>query len=155
MLAIAKDRIVPVGKPIVAEGQLGEFVPGAVTRLGAITQIRSDLIPIRVWTGYFFATVLVRVDWLGGTLTLAQHCFYQTGHGPAEEGCEGPVQDVERRPASQDFTFVRLFPESRDPSGPPVHVVIKPDSHVEILGAKVNVVTWEDLPDAIQPRRER
>src|SRR5207244_7396127 len=44
----------------------------------------------------FFRLRKVRVNWMEGKLALAQHCFYQTGHGMAEGGCEMPVEGVER-----------------------------------------------------------
>ncbi len=110
-----------VGKPLVTEGEFGAFV----------------------------ATVPVRIDWLHGTLALAQqHCFYQTGHGIAEEGCEGSVQGVEHHPVDGDLTFVRLFVESRESQGMPAHVVVKPESRVEFLASKVRV-RWEDAQDAV------
>jgi hypothetical protein len=148
ILGLTGGQLVPVGKPLMTEGEFGAFVPGAVTRIGTITRILADTLTVRVWTGYFFATVPIRIDWLHGTLTLAQHCFYQTGHGPAEEGCEGPVQSVERHPVSADLTFVRLFVESRESGGTPAHVVVKPDSRVEFLASKVRV-RWEDARDAV------
>lgn len=105
-------------KPLVTEGQLGDFVPGAINRIGSATQILPDTLQIRVWTGFFFATAPVRVDWFQGKLALAQHCFYQTGHGFAEDGCEIPVEEVERTPSDQDMTFVRLFTESNEHTNP-------------------------------------
>ncbi len=148
VLAIVNGRIVPVGKPLVAEGEMGGFVPGAITRAGPITQVLPDTINIRVWTHYFFAAVPVRVEWSQQRLSLAQRCFYQGGQGLTEEGCEFPAPEVQRAPVDQDLTFVRLFSESREPGGTPAHVVVKRDSTVQILAGKV-LVKWEELPDAI------
>src|SRR5207302_8920388 len=113
-----------------------------------VTQTLQDVINIHVWTGYFFAIIPVGIDWSRRSLTLAQHCFYQSGHGAAEEGCEVPLQPVERMPADQDLTFVRLFPAARETSGTPAHVVIKRDSKVEILLAKV-LAKWDEGPYAV------
>jgi len=148
ILALVGDRLVKVGKPLVTEGEFGAFVAGTVTRIGTITRIQADTLTVRVWTGYFFATVPLRIDWMHGTIAEAQHCFYQTGHGPGEEGCEGPVQGVERHQVSAELTFVRLFTESREPSETPEHVVVKSDSRVEFLASKVRV-RWQDNGDAV------
>ena len=148
IFGVVKGKLVLIGKPLVTEGELGDFVPGAINRIGTVTQILPDTLQIRVWTGYFFATAQVRVDWFQGTLALAQHCFYQTGHGFAEGGCEMPVEKVERMPSDQELTFVRLFTESNENTGPPAHVVVKKDSRVEVLAAKVQIV-WDDGRDAI------
>jgi len=148
IFGVVNGKLVLIGKPLVTEGELGNFVPGAISRIGTATQILPDTLQIRVWTGYFFATAPVRVDWFQGKLALAQHCFYQTGHGFAEDGCEMPVEKVERTPSNQDMTFVRLFTESNEHTNPPAHVVVKKDSQVEILAAKV-LITWDEGRDAI------
>lgn len=148
ILGVVQGKLARLGKPLVTEGEMGGFVAGAITKAGALTQILPDVLKIRVWTGYFFATVPVRVDWLGGKLALAQHCYYQTGRGLAEEGCEMPAENVERAPADEDMTFVRLFGESNERGGPPAHVVVKKDSKVEILAGKA-LVTWDEGKDAI------
>ena len=143
VLGMLNGKLVPIGKPIVTEGQMGGFVPGAITKLGSATQILPDVINIRVWTGYFFAVVPIRVSWYEGKLAPAQQCFYQTGHGFAEDGCEMPAEEAERAAMQQDMTFVRLFVESNDRTGPPAHVVVKKDSKVEILAGKA-LITWQE-----------
>jgi hypothetical protein len=135
------------GKPLVAGGTFGRFVPGAVIRQGGLTELRPDTFTVRLWTGYFFVTVPVRIDWIGGALALAQHCMAQSGHGFVDDGCEmrpegaEPVQRTEQ-------TFVRLFRESNEDSGPPAHVVVNPKSVVEIVGSKVRV-RWTEHPEVV------
>lgn len=148
ILGMLNGKLVPIGKPIVTEGQMGGFVPGAITKLGSATQILPDIINIRVWTGYFFAVTPIRVSWYAGKLVLAQHCLYQTGHGFAEDGCEMPAEEVQRSGTEQDMTFVRLFVESNDRTNAPAHVVVKKDSNVEILAGKA-LITWQEGKDVI------
>src|SRR6266566_3065864 len=119
IFGIVNGKLAPIGKPLYAEGEMGDFVP-----------------------------VPVRVNWMEGKLALAQHCFYQSGHGMAEGGCEMPVEGVERHPGEQELTFVRMFSESNEQIGAPAHVVVKKDSRVEILAGKV-LVTWEEGKDGI------
>ncbi|MGB9335683.1 MAG: hypothetical protein WCB14_11785 [Candidatus Acidiferrales bacterium] len=148
IFGIVNGKLSAIGKPLYAEGEMGDFVPGKVNHMGNLTQILPDELRIRLFTGYFFVSVPVRVNWMERKLALAQHCFYQTGHGMAEGGCEMPVEGVERHPGEQDLTFVRMFPESNEQIGPPAHVVVKKDSRVEILAGKV-LVTWEEGKDGI------
>lgn len=148
ILGLVEDRLVRIGKPLVAEGQLGAFTPGQITKVGQATQILPDVLTIRVWTGYFFAAVPVRIDWHGRMLSRGQRCYYQTGHGFEEEGCEVPADGFERHDRGSDLTFVRLFPESRDRGVAPAHVVVKPDSSVDILAAKA-FISWSDQQDTI------
>jgi len=148
ILAVTNGKISPVGKPLYAEGQIGGFVPGKISKIGNLTQILPDELRIRLFTGYFYVSVPVRVGWVEGKLALAQHCFYQTGHGVAEGGCEMPVESVERSSSQQELTFVRMFTESSEQIGMPAHVVVKQDSKVEILAGKV-FVTWEEEKSGI------
>lgn len=148
IVGVVGGKLVPFGKPLVTEGELGEFVPGAINHIGNLTQILPDMLKIRVWTGYFFVSVPVRVDWLQGQLALGQHCMYQTGHGMAEEGCEMPAEEAQPAPREQEMTFVRMFQESNQHIGPPAHVVVKKDSKVEVVAGKV-LVTWEEGPEAV------
>jgi len=148
IMGVVRGKLVSFGKPLVTEGTLGEFVPGAINRMGPVTQTLPDMLKIRVWTGYFFVSVPVRVDWLQGRLALGQHCLYQTGHGMAEEGCEMPAEEAQPAPREQDMTFVRLFQESNSRVGPPAHVVVKKDSKLEVLAGKL-LVTWQEGPEAV------
>lgn len=148
IFGMVNGKLAPIGKPLYAEGEMGDFVPGKVTHMGNLTQILADELRIRLFTGYFFVSAPVRLNWMEGKLALAQHCFYQTGHGIAEGGCEMPIEGVERHPGEQELTFVRMFSESNEQIGTPAHVVVKKDSRVEILAGKV-LVTWEEGKDGI------
>ena len=148
ILGLTNGKISPLGKPFSAAGRMGDFVPGKINKTGTFTQIMPDELRIRLFTGYFHVSVALRVDWWEGGLALAQHCFYQTGHGFAPDGCEMPVEDVERQPGEQELTFVRMFRESNAQVGIPEHVVVKKDSQVEILAGKV-FVTLEESKSGI------
>lgn len=148
ILSVANGKISPLGKPFSAAGEMGDFVPGEIKKIGNLTQILPDELRIHLFTGYFHTSVVLRVGWWEGGLALAQHCFYQTGHGFAPDGCEMPVEDVERQPRGQELTFLRMFSES-NARGIPEHVVVKKDSQVEILAGKV-FVTFEESKSGIR-----
>ena len=148
VFGIVNGKLTPIGKPLYAEGEMGDFVPGKVNHVGNLTQILPDQLMVRLFTGYFFVFVPVRVNWMDGKLALAQHCFYQTGHGMAEGGCEMPIDGVERHPGEGELTFVRMFGESNEQIGTPAHVVVKKESRVEILAGRI-MVTWEEGKDGI------
>jgi hypothetical protein len=148
IFGILNGKLAPIGKPLYAEGEMGDFVPAKINRIGNLTQILADELRIRLFTGYFFVSVPIRVNWMEGKLALAQHCFYQTGHGAAEGGCEMPVDGVEQHRDGQDLTFVRMFTESNEQIGTPQHVVIQKNSRVEILAGKV-LVKWEEEKGSI------
>jgi hypothetical protein len=148
LFGAVNGRLVRLGKPLHAQGELGDFVPGGVTPLGRARQIGPDVLRIRVWTGYFFVSVPVRIDWRAGTLALGQRCLGQTEHGLVEEGCELPVEDVHRVPQDRVQTFVRLFREPTERSGPAVHVVVGRDSAVSVVAARARV-DWNEEPEGI------
>jgi len=148
ILSVSNGKISALGKPFSASGEMGDFVPGKIDKIGNLTQILPDELRIRLFTGYFYVSVPIRVGWREGGLALAQRCSYQTGHGFAPDGCEMPVEDVERQPSEQELTFVRMFRESNAQVGIPEHVVVKKDSQVEILAGKV-FVTLEESKSGI------
>ncbi len=127
---------------------MGDSLPGKMSHIGNVTQILPDEFRIRLYTGFFFVTVPVHVNWMQGKLELAQHCFYQTGRGLAEGGCEMPVEGIEEHRGNDELTFVRMFTESNEQIGTPARVVIKKDSKVQILAAKV-LVKWEEGKDSV------
>ena len=148
ILGVVKGRLVSFGKPLVTQGEWGEFVPGAVKRTGNMTLVLPDGFRLRVWTGYFFVSVPVRIDWRAGKLALGQRCLYQTGRGFAEGGCEMPVDEAPVIRRQQEMTFVRMFRESNERSGPPAHIVVMKDSKVEVVASKAAVI-WDEGPQAV------
>ena len=148
IVGVVGGKLVSFGKPLVTEGEWGEFVPGATNRTGNLTQILPDVLRLRVWTGYFFVSIPVRIDWREGKLALGQRCMHQTGRGFAEEGCEMPVDEARITRGQQKMTFVRMFRESNERSGPPAHVVVKMDSKVEVVAGKVAII-WDEGPEAV------
>ncbi|HET8922607.1 MAG TPA: hypothetical protein VFN26_06375 [Candidatus Acidoferrum sp.] len=147
ILSVANGKISPLGKPFSASGEIVDFVPGEIKKIGNLTQIHPDELKIRLFTGYFYVTVVLRVGWWEGGLALAQHCFSQTGHGFAPDGCEMPADDVGHLQRDQELTFLRMFSES-NAQGIPEHVVVKKDSQVEVLAGKV-FVTFEESKTGI------
>ena len=148
IVGVVGGKLVPFGKPLVTEGEWGGFVPGAINRTANLTRVLPDVLRLRVWTGYFFVSVPVRIDWREGKLALGQHCMRQTGSGLAEEGCEVSVDEARVIHRDQEMTFVRMFRESNERSGPPAHVVVKMDSTVEVIAGKVAII-WDERPEVI------
>lgn len=149
ILGVINGKLKLIGKPLYAQGEMGEFVPGKINKIGNATQILDDGLRFRLFTGYFYVVVPLRVNWMEGKLALAEHCYYATGHGLAEGGCEMPVEGAERAHGEQEMTFVRMFTEPEEQVGTAEHVVIKSDSKIEILAGKI-MVTWKETEDGIE-----
>jgi hypothetical protein len=58
--------------------------------------------------------------------------------------------DAARKPAADEFTFLRLFAEANENPGSVEHVVVQKDSQLEILGSRA-VVIWTENARLIQP----
>jgi len=54
IFGIVNGKLAPIGKPLYAEGEMGDFVPGKVNHRGNFTQILPDELRIRLFTDYFF-----------------------------------------------------------------------------------------------------
>ena len=147
LFGLIDGRLTRLGKPFTTNGEFLGIVPHPPQRVGAATLFRPDVLQFRVWTGNFRVTVPVRVDWMQGRLGPGLRCFEQTGRGLRESGCEVPVE-AERVPGEEDLTFVRLFAEATEGMGVPRHVVIRKDSRVEILAARIKLA-WDESREVI------
>jgi hypothetical protein len=70
------------------------------------------------------------------------------GKAPLRESGGEASAEAERVPSDQELTFGRLFPEANEGTGVPRHVVLKKDSTVEVLAAKIKL-SWDDSRDVI------
>lgn len=143
IFSVVNGRLVPFGKPLYVEGDIEGFVPGAITKQGQVTTFSADMLKFKVFTGNVFVILPLRINWIEGKLELGMRCYEQSGHGMVESGCEVPVVEAERYPGDEEETFVRMFPESNEHMIPE-HVVVRRDSKVKILGAKVRASLGED-----------
>lgn len=150
-------KLAPLDPPADANplARNGGFFGGAILNggQGAIASAApQDTLEIRAWTGNFYVTVPVRVNWQQGRLMPGQQCFEMRGGpgGLAEVACEMRV-DASRQPSSADFTFVRLFSEASEDMGIPKHVVLKKDSRIQYLSAKA-IVKWDRNGDEMIAR---
>jgi hypothetical protein len=147
LFGLINGKLTRFGKPFTTHGEFVGLISVPPQPRGSATLFLPDVMQFRVWTGNVRVTVPVRVDWMQGRLMQGERCFEQTGHGLRKSGCEVPVE-AERVPSDQDLSFVRLFPEANEGSGVPRHVVVKKDSKVEILAAKVRLA-WDESRDVI------
>jgi len=147
LFGLLNGKLRRFGKPFTTDGAFLGLIPNPPQKRGKATLFLPDVMHFRVWTGNFHVTVPVRVDWMQGRLMPGQRCFEQTGNGLRESGCEVPVE-VERVLGDQDLTFVRLFAEATADMGVPRHVVVRKDSRVEILGAKIKL-SWDASHEVI------
>lgn len=147
LFGLMNGKLSRLGKPFTTDGEFLGLIPTPPQKRGGATLFLPDIMNFRVWTGNFHATVPVWVDWMQGRLVPGQRCFEQTGHGLRESGCEVLIE-VERMPSDQDLTFVRLFTEASADMGVARHVVVRRDSRVEFLGAKIKL-SWDTRHEVI------
>ena len=142
-------RLVPFSKPIVAEGQLINGKPGEkVVETSQEPGLQGDVLHFRIWAGNFFMIIPLRILWFQNTIGPAWRCVKMTARGPRPI-CEVRVE-VDRHPAGEDMTFVRLHPEATESMGVTRHVVVKRDSKVEFLAAEAEIV-WKESADSVGP----
>jgi hypothetical protein len=154
LFGLVNGKLAPLGKPLpIGEGMTGGPYMGVVmTRAsnGAVSVVsQPDTMELRAWTGSFYVYVPLRVDWNHGGLTAGQRCFEMMGGTIQEHGCDMRVE-ANRKPAAEEFTFVRLFFEAQENEGNVQHVVLQKNSKVDILGARA-ITTWNEKGDLIEP----
>ncbi|HEY6904354.1 MAG TPA: hypothetical protein VI216_08605 [Candidatus Acidoferrales bacterium] len=153
MFGLVNGRLGPLGKPTpIGEGATGGPFMGVMMRAanGTVSVIsQPDTIEVRVWTGAFYVFVPLRVDWNRGGLAQGQRCFEMMGGGNREVGCDMRVEG-ERKPPTEEFSFVRVFSEANEKMGEPEHVVVQQNSKVEILGSSA-ITKWNQSGELAQP----
>lgn len=147
VFGLLNGKLSRFGKPFTASGTFLGLHPNPPQKRGRATVFLPDAMHFRVWSGNFHVTVPILVDWMQGRVMPGLRCFEQTGGGLRESGCEVSVE-VDRVPGDEDLTFVRLFAEANAGAGSPRHVVVRRDSRVEILAAKVKL-SWEASHEVI------
>jgi hypothetical protein len=150
---LVNGKLAPLGKPApIGEGVTSGAYMGVMMRAanGTVSVIdQPDLFDVRMWTGYFYVFVPLRVNWNHGGLTHGQRCLEMFGGGLKDVGCDMRVEAV-RKPPADEFTFARLFGEANENMGEAEHVVIQKDSKIEILGSRA-IATWNENGELIQP----
>lgn len=153
LFGLVNGKLAPLGKPApIGAGATGGPYMGVVMKAvnGSVSVIsQPDTIELRVWTGYFYAFIPLRVDWNHGGLAQGQRCMEMIGGGLKEAGCNMRVEAA-RKPPGGEFAFARLFVEANDNPGSVEHVVIGKDSKIEILGCRA-ITTWNENGELIQP----
>jgi hypothetical protein len=135
-------KLVPLSKPISAEGELleGSSASGAV-KTSTEPNRPGDMLHVRIWTGNFFVIVPVQLDWMQAVARPAWRCARMTARG-WRPLCRFPVE-AERVPSENEMTFVRLHSQPEEGTGIPEHVVVKRDSKVEFLEAEGELI-WSE-----------
>ncbi len=153
LFGLVNGKLAPLPKPAtIGEGAASGPFMGVMMRAanGAVSVIsQPDSIELRAWTGNFYVLVPLRVDWSHGGLAQGQRCMEMLGGGLREVGCDMRVE-ANRKPPSEEFTFVRLFTEAHENFGSAEHAVLQRDSKVEILGSSA-ITTWNEIGGRIQP----
>lgn len=146
-------KLAPLGKPaVIGTPAAGGPFMGVMMRAGngAVSVIsQPDTIEVRAWSGSFYALVPLRVNWSHGGLAEGQRCMEMFGGGLREVGCDLRVE-ANRKPSTEEFTFVRLLPEAQENPEAAEHVVVQKETKLEILGARA-ITSWEERGELIRP----
>jgi len=153
LFGLVNGKLAPLGKPAtIGQGGPGGAPMGVMMRAanGTVSVIgEPDTVEVRAWIGFFYVFIPLRVDWGHGGLAQWQRCMEMMGGTLKEVGCDMRV-DAARKPAADEFTFLRLFAEANENQGSVEHVVVQKDSQLEILGSRA-IVIWTENAGLIQP----
>ena len=108
---------------------------------------KADAVEFKIWTVHCRLIYAVRVDWAAGKLSPAQECV-GTAADPGE-GCQYKILPEDKLYAD-GITFVRLWPSPAENPGQPMKTVVKKDSKVDLLTARV-AVRWAEGTSAFAP----
>jgi hypothetical protein len=135
IFGVLNGKFVPFGSPLeVQGGLLDEYADGHTYKAGQPLGSQADVVEFKVWTGHCRLIYPVRVDWTQGKVTPAQECVKAAGQlGVA---CQYKIVPKEKL-YIENITFVRLWLNPDEKSGPATKTVVKKDSKVDLLTALV------------------
>lgn len=153
LFGLVNGKLAPLGRPaIIGTPAAGGAFMGVIMRAsnGAVSVVgQPDKIEVRAWSGSFYVFVPLRVNWGHGGLGEGQRCVEIFGGATRNVGCDMRVE-ANRKPPTEEFTFVRLLPEAQENPEAVEHAVVQRDSKVEILGARA-ITSWNESSELIQP----
>lgn len=147
VFGIVDGKLVPFSGPFPA--LLAKPDAGGVYRTVEAMGPKADELQLGFGTGRFVVVVPIRIDWAQGKLSLAPKCPGGGAGGPRAL-CEYQLLDPNsllQRP--KDLTWVRLYSNPDENSGPPERVVVKPASTIEILACRTAYEMKQ--PDFLSP----
>jgi hypothetical protein len=148
VFGVLNGKLVPFGAPLeVQGGLLDQYADGHMYKAARPLGEKADAVEFKVWTGHCRLIYSVRVDWAAGKLSPAQECV-GTVADPGE-GCQYKILPEDHLYAD-GITFVRLWPGPAEKSGQPMKTVVKKDSKVDLLTARIPV-RWVEGTSAFAP----
>lgn len=140
LFGLFDKKLVSFGTPISTDGEFaGEAVlsyqPTPMVRGQQVQNVSRDVLRFKEWTGNFHILYDVVIDWMQAKVRPAWTCGQMTSKG-ASSACRYQVQADPVR--GKEMTFVRLFSEP-DEGFTPKHIVIKPESKIEVIEAQLPV----------------
>jgi hypothetical protein len=135
VFGVVNGKFLPFGPPVEVEGGLlDQYSEGHTYKASRPLGAQADVVEFKVWAGHCRLVYPVRVEWTQGKLSPMQECTSTAGGLP--NGCEYEVVP-EVKLYTQGLTFVRLWPGPDEKSGQPMKIVVKKDSKVDLLKARV------------------
>lgn len=133
VFGVLNGKLVPFGAPLLVQGGLLDgYLHDEVYKTAEPLGAQADALEFKVWTGHCRMIYPVRVDWAQGKLKPAQECAITSSELGA--GCQYKIIPEDKL-YQADLTFVRMWPNPNEKSGPPVKTVVKKGSKVELLTA--------------------
>jgi hypothetical protein len=133
VFGVLNGKLAPFGAPLLVQGGLlDEYLHDKVYKAARPLGAQADAVEFKVWTGHCRMIYPVRVDWAQGKLKPAQDCAITSSELGA--GCQYKIIPEDKL-YQADLTFVRMWPNPSEKSGPPAKTVVKKDSKVELLTA--------------------
>jgi len=146
VFGLSKGALVAFSKPISFEGTLDEpEPPPEIVTTSSDPELGAEVIRFRVWTGYFFVTVPIRVDWQQAKVTPAWLCM------AIPSGVQSACRfhpEVQRLQSAEASTLVHLLPEAFKPDAQAQPVTVQKTAKIEFLEA-AGVMQWNERADTI------
>lgn len=144
VFGVRANKLEPMSNRIVTAGKLDVSLQNGVVRPAWNTDLSSDTIRLKVWTGFCFVLIPLKLDWKRAVAVPTTAC------GPLQRGrtsCQFPIELQLQPPVAGKS--VKLYPTPARGDGRATVVTISPTAEVEILKAKVALAVTEIEDDLL------
>ncbi len=144
VFGVRNGKLAPISRRIVTAGKLDIDIQDGIVRPGWNADLSADTLRLKVWTGYCFVTIPLKLDWKGGVGVPTTACGRLR---PPSTRCRFPIEAHPQRPAFGKSVELHTMPDHGE--GRPTVVTLSPTTVVEILQAEVAVSVTEVGEDVI------
>ena len=144
VFGVRNGELAPMSRRIVTAGKLDFDMRDGIVHPDWKAALSVDTLRLKVWTGYCFVMIPLKLDWKRGVMVPTTVCGPLQ---PPSTRCRFPTESYPQRPVAGKS--VELYKVPGRGNGRPTVVTLSPMSEIEVLQAEVAVTVTEAGDDVL------